>query len=99
MGPGLLAVKATEFRTRAIVILTIKDISQIASYPPRIGNGGREAPSGVHAPIAHGIKDRSASCVEGFAHCIVTVVGELGGSFLTFVKAVVVLEIIDLSRC
>lgn len=99
MGSSLLAVKPTEFRTGAILILTVKDISQITSDSPRISNGGCKAPSSVHAPIAHGIKDRSASRVEGFGHCIVTVVGELGCSFLSFIKAVVVLKIIDLSSC
>lgn len=96
MIPRQLTIEAFLLRTRTIDIIPIPHVDHIPRRPPGIRDGGRKVPRTVDAPVAHGVDDGTAGGVEGFAHGIVAVEGEFGGSFLAFVEAIVVFEVVDL---
>lgn len=91
-----LAVETHQLGARAVRVGTVPGVRQVTAGAPGVGHGGSEVPGPVDTPVAQRVQDRSAGGVEGLAHGVVAVVGELGGSLLPFVVAVVVLQVVDL---
>ena len=93
--------RAMEARKLAIVglagaacVWTIERVVDIPTHPPRIGHRLCPVPWVILAPIAHRVQDRSAGSVQSVRHGLVAIERDEASSFLSFVVAIVVFEVI-----
>ena len=66
-----LAIESIKLRAGTIGVVAVIDIEQVAGHPPGVGNGWREVPRPINAPVTHAVEDLPVGRIEGFPHLVV----------------------------